>query len=89
MLAHALGRALPCPVVSRDERKEGMVHAHGAGFDAAPGSSVARLALLEGGVTVVPEAAFQNPAWQKGLGPLAVSRTFASCIAASIRPSHP
>jgi predicted kinase len=79
-LAHKLARAIPCPVVSRDEIKEGMVHAHGTGFEAAPGDPLTERTfplffdvlrtLLEGGVTVVAEAAFQNPAWQKGLGPL-------------------
>jgi predicted kinase len=79
-LAHRLGRAVACPVISRDEIKEGMVHPHGRAFEAAPGDpltertfplffDVLRL-LLEGGVTVVAEAAFQNPAWQKGLAPL-------------------
>ena len=36
-LAHALARAIPCPAVCRDEIKEGMVHAHGGGFEAAHG----------------------------------------------------
>ncbi|HEY1831334.1 MAG TPA: AAA family ATPase [Acidimicrobiales bacterium] len=30
-LAHELGRILPCPVVSRDEIKEGLVHARDSG----------------------------------------------------------
>jgi predicted kinase len=79
-LAHELASAIPCPVISRDELKEGMVHAHGPGFEAAPGDPLTERTfplffdllrtLLEGGVTVVAEAAFQDPAWQKGLGPL-------------------
>jgi len=78
-LAHELARAIPCPVVSRDEIKEGMVHAHGGGFEAVPGDPLTERTfplffdvlrtLLEGGVTVVAEAAFQNLVWQKGLGP--------------------
>jgi predicted kinase len=30
-IAHALGTRLPCPVISRDEIKEGLVHARGGG----------------------------------------------------------
>jgi predicted kinase len=79
-LAHALARAIPCPAVCRDEIKEGMVHAHGGSFEAAPGDpltprtfplffEVLRV-LLAGGVTVVCEAAFQDRLWQEGLEPL-------------------
>jgi DNA-binding NarL/FixJ family response regulator len=39
-LAHALAAAIPCPAVCRDEIKEGMVHAHGPGFEAAPGDAL-------------------------------------------------
>jgi len=67
--------------VCRDEIKEGMVHAHRGEFEAASGDpltqrtfplffDVLRL-LLEGGVTVVAEAAFQDRLWREGLGPLA------------------
>ncbi|HYZ18748.1 MAG TPA: AAA family ATPase [Gaiellaceae bacterium] len=80
-LAHALAEAIPCPAVCRDEIKEGMVHAHGREFEAAAGDpltqrtlplffGVLRL-LLAGGVTVVAEAAFQDPLWRQGLEPLA------------------
>jgi predicted kinase len=79
-LAQRLARAIPCPLVSRDEIKEGMVHAHGPGFEAAPGDPLTERTfplffdvlrvLLEGGVTVVAEAAFQDPAWRRGLEPL-------------------
>jgi predicted kinase len=79
-LARELALAIACPVVSRDEIKEGMVHAHGPGFEAGPGDALTERTfplffellrgLLEGGVTVVAEAAFQDPAWKKGLGPL-------------------
>lgn len=58
-----------------------MAHAQGGGFEAAPGDpltertfplffDVLRI-LLEGGVTIVAEAAFQDPAWRRGLEPLA------------------
>jgi predicted kinase len=79
-LAHQLASAVGCPAICRDEIKEGMVHAHGPGFEAAPGDPLTQLTyplffdvvrvLLEGGVTVVAEAAFQHPAWERGLTPL-------------------
>src|SRR5438270_7202791 len=79
-LAHELGRAIGCPVICRDVIKEGMVHA-AARFEARPGDpitmrtlplffSILRL-LLEGGVTVVAEAAFQDKLWRPNLEPLA------------------
>jgi len=80
-LAHALAAAIPCPAVSRDEIKEGMVHAHGRGFEPAPGDPLTQRTfplffdvlrvLLEGGVSVVAEAAFQDRLWRAGLEPLA------------------
>jgi predicted kinase len=80
-LAHRLAEAIGCPAVCRDEIKEGMVHAHGGRFEAAFGDpltqrtyplffDVLRL-LLEGGVSVVAEAAFQDRLWSDGLEPLA------------------
>jgi predicted kinase len=80
-LAHAIAQAVRCPAVCRDELKEGMVHAHGGGFEAAAGDpltqrtlplffNVLRL-LLEADVTVVAEAAFQDRLWRPGLEPLA------------------
>lgn len=80
-LAHAIARAIPCPAVIRDELKEGMVHAHGGEYEAAPGDPLTMQTLplffdvlrvlLEGGVTVVAEAAFQDHLWRPGLEPLA------------------
>jgi predicted kinase len=80
-LAHALAAEIPCPAVCRDEIKEGMAHAHGPGFEGAPGDpltqrtfplffDVVRL-LVEAEVTVVAEAAFQDGLWRQGLEPLA------------------
>ena len=80
-LAHAIARAIGCPVISRDEIKEGMVHGSRGEFTAAIGDAltartfplffdVLRLLLTEG-VTVVAEAAFQDQRWQLGLEPLA------------------
>jgi predicted kinase len=78
-LAHALGRALPCPAICRDEIKEGMAHATPA-YTPSPGDALARrtyttffgvLALLvDAGVSVVAEAAFQDRLWRTGLEPL-------------------
>ena len=78
-LAHELARAIPCPAICRDEIKEGMVHAAGD-FEADVGDpltqrtyplffDVLRL-LLEAGVTVVAEAAFQHGTWVPKLEPL-------------------
>jgi hypothetical protein len=71
--------AIGCPAICRDEIKEGMVHAIGE-FDPSPGDAltlrslplffgVLRL-LLEAGVTVVSEAAFQDKVWTPNLQPL-------------------
>jgi predicted kinase len=78
-LAHALARRVGCPVISRDELKEGMVAAT-PGFVPAESDpltmrtyglffAVIRL-LLEHGVTHVAEAAFQHELWFRGLEPL-------------------
>ena len=79
-LAHALARRLGCPAISRDEIKEGMVHAAPPGFLAAPGDPLTRRTLpvffgvlrllLEAGVTTVAEAAFQDHVWRPNLLPL-------------------
>ncbi|HET7854980.1 MAG TPA: AAA family ATPase [Gaiellaceae bacterium] len=79
-LAHALAKEIPCPAVCRDEIKEGMVHACGGEFEAAAGDPLTQRTLplffdvlrvlLEGGVTVVAEAAFQDRLWRSGLEPL-------------------
>jgi predicted kinase len=80
-LAHALAREIPCPVISRDEIKEGMAHPQPADFQGGHGDpltartfplffDVLRL-LLASGVTVVAEAAFQDRLWRPGLEPLA------------------
>jgi predicted kinase len=79
-LAKDLARAIPCPAVSRDEIKEGMVHAHGGEFAPGAGDPLTQRAfplffdvlrlLLEAEVTVVAEAAFQDRLWRQGLEPL-------------------
>ena len=78
-LAHRLAREIGCPVISRDEIKEGMVAAV-PGFLPAPSDSftirtyglffdVIAL-LLRHGVTHVAEAAFQHDNWVRRLEPL-------------------
>jgi predicted kinase len=79
-LAQALGKAIACPVICRDEIKEGMVHAYGDDFTAGARDpltirtfpvffEVLRV-LVTAGVTVVAEAAFQDGPWRNGLEPL-------------------
>jgi predicted kinase len=75
-LSHALSRRIGCPVISRDEIKEGMV-INAPDFASAPGDPLTvrtfdvffdllRL-LLDAGVTCIGEAAFQDHVWRKGL----------------------
>lgn len=78
-LAHRLAAEIGCPLLSRDEVKEGMAFSH-PGFVASPGDpltvrtydvffEVMRL-LLRAEVTIVAEAAFQHGLWVRGLAPL-------------------
>jgi predicted kinase len=79
-LARSLALVISCPAISRDEIKEGMVHAHGPGFTASPGDELTQRTypvffkvihdLLEGGSSVVAEAGFQDEVWKTGLEPL-------------------
>jgi predicted kinase len=79
-LAHALAARLPCPAICRDEIKEGMAHAHGPGFQGGHGDELTLRTLplffdvlrvlIEGGVTVVAEAAFQDRIWRPNLEPM-------------------
>jgi hypothetical protein len=72
---------MPCPVISRDEIKEGMVHAYGADFEPAVSDDLNQPTLavffealrlvLTAGVTVIAEANFQDGLWKSGLEPLA------------------
>ena len=80
-VAHAIAERLPCPAICRDEIKEGMVHAYGAGFEPAAGDPLTRPTLavffealrlmITAEVTVVAEANFQDQLWRSGLEPLA------------------
>ncbi len=80
-IAHRLAASLSCPAICRDEIKEGMAR---AAKDYVPEPSdelalrtlatffdVIRL-LVERGVTLVAEAAFQDHVWTPNLTPLAV-----------------
>ena len=79
-LAHELARSIPCPAICRDEIKEGMVHAQGAGFEPGPSDPLTERTfplffevlrvLLEAKVTIVAEAAFQDFRWRPALEPL-------------------
>ncbi len=78
-MAHAVGRAVGWPVVSRDEIKQGMAHADQA-FQPAPEDELALRTLgtffevlgvlVRAGVDTVAEAAFQDRLWRPGLEPL-------------------
>ena len=78
-LAHVLAEALACPAICRDELREGMAR---SAPDAVPEAAdelarrtlsaffdVLRL-LLERGISVVAEAAFQDHVWTPHLVPL-------------------
>jgi predicted kinase len=72
-LAHELAAALRCPAICRDEIKEGMVRTV-PGYVPSPGDELDNRTLLafadtlqillEHGVSVVAEAAFQDRAWR-------------------------
>jgi predicted kinase len=76
-LAHALAHAIPCPAICRDEIKEGMAHAEGPDFQGGHGDPLTQRTfplffdvvtlLVEAGVTVVAEAAFQDGRWRPQL----------------------
>jgi hypothetical protein len=70
---------MPCPVICRDEIKEGMVHASGTGPAAGDDLNQPTLRvffealrlMVMAEVTVVAEANFQDRVWRSGLEPLA------------------
>lgn len=79
-LSHALARRLACPLLSRDELKEGWVHTRGRPHaDLGPDANRTVTAiffetlelLLGRGVTLVAEAAFQHKLWAPALERLA------------------
>jgi predicted kinase len=78
-LAHALARAIPCPAISRDEIKEGLVDAMES-YAPARGDELSLRTLeiffglvgtlVDEGVSLVAEAAFQHRLWAPNLTPL-------------------
>jgi len=76
-LSHLLAREVRCPLVSRDEMKEGFIHTAGA---AEPGDDIGRQVyetffdtvklLLTRRITLIAEAAFQHKLWAPKLEPL-------------------
>ena len=78
-LAHALARAIPCPAICRDEIKEGLALRE-TGYVPAPGDELAVRTLdtffgaigflVDAGVSVVAESAFQHRLWEPGLAAL-------------------
>jgi predicted kinase len=75
-LARQVSDTVRCPLVSRDQLKEGYIRTARLPHDALPentnrhvsGTFFQVLALLAGaGISVVAEAAFQHPAWENGL----------------------
>ena len=78
-LAHTLARTIPCPAISRDEIKEGLVHAMDA-YAPTQGDDLSLRtldvffgivgALVNARVSLVAEAAFQHRLWAPGLTPL-------------------
>jgi len=74
-----LAREIPCPAVCRDEIKERLVHSQGE-YTPAPGDDMARRTLdvffgvigflIDAGLSLVAESAFQHRLWEPGLRPL-------------------
>src|SRR5439155_9923508 len=92
-LAHALARAIRCPAICRDEMKEGIVNSLSSA--ATQQDDVQRHTnhvffktiefLLQHGVTLVAEAAFQHKLWEPRLQPL-FSIATARVLVCSIDP---
>ena len=82
-LAHALARSIRCPAICRDEIKEGVVNSLTPG--ATPTDAIQRHTndvffstielLLQHGVTLVAEAAFQHKLWAPRSAPLLATAT--------------
>ncbi|MFB7912287.1 AAA family ATPase [Kitasatospora sp. NPDC056076] len=89
-LAHALARAVGCPAVVRDEFKEGLLH---AGTRTPEPDLAVRDAffdvlgvLVDAGISVVAEAAYQDRLWRTGLAPLA-TRTDLRIVHCRVAPA--
>ncbi|MFJ5546747.1 AAA family ATPase [Streptomyces sp. NPDC093225] len=78
-LAHSLADELGCPAIIRDEIKQGMVMSTGTDQPSGDDLNIPAMhaffdalsVLLQAGVTVVAEAAYQDRLWGPGLEPLA------------------
>lgn len=77
--AGELSRAAMLPVISRDQLKEGYVHTQGRPHNELPEDAnrivtdlffKAIEGLIDGGVSLIAEAAFQHKVWSARLGPL-------------------
>lgn len=88
-LAHELARQIPCPAICRDEIKSGIVVTEGGSKPVWGGPVSARTfeaffgtltLLLEAGVTVIAEGAFNGGLWQPDFVPL--------CELAHVRVVH-
>jgi predicted kinase len=97
-LAHRLAREIGCPVISRDEIRAGIVHAGTPDDDLRHTyrTFVATVtSLVEAGVTVIAEAAFQDGLWRPllDLGPMRIIRCVADPDVAKdrvvVRAAHP
>jgi predicted kinase len=87
-LSHALGGKIGCPVISRDEIKEGMV-INTPGFESAPGDPLTvrtfgvffetLTLLLDAGVSLIGEAAFQDHVWRRGLAKVKAELRIIEC----------
>jgi predicted kinase len=72
-LAHLLAGAVGCPAICRDEIREGIVHAGTPDDDLMHSYrtfTATVTGLVDAGVTVVAEAAFQDRLWRPILEPL-------------------
>src|SRR4051812_24957602 len=94
-LAHALARAIRCPAICRDEIKEGVVNSIAAATapsvdDLQRRANVAFFktieALLQHGVTLIAEAAFQHKLWAPRLEPLLTLATSTTLIVCTVEP---
>jgi predicted kinase len=87
-LAHRLGRAVGWPVISRDEIREGIVHAGTPDETRRYTYHVFTdtvTSLVTAGVSVIAEAAFQDRLWRPVLTPL-LDRTEVRVIRCRIGP---
>lgn len=93
-LAHRLGRRIGCPVISRDEIREGLVHANAPDDRFTTTYRLFRhivAELVEAGATVIAEAAFQDHNWRPllGLGPTRILRCVSAEQRVVRRAAHP